>query len=160
MRSAGGRRRLFTAKGSSPRVYVVAWVAVAAGCAGSTGRGLDDSPQIRGRIVDNDGKCIEDVRVTTDPPTEPVLVFDCVFRLRQSLVLKTEIPAGTYELLPFKRGWWRGKDAKKLLVEYDGGIAEIPDIVMVPIAAPELETGLPTRTGPPPVGETPTEIRE
>ncbi len=127
-------------------IGILMWVV---GCASAPG-GPGEGPQIRGRVVGPDGVGLHEVRIGTEPATESVLSFDGRWAIKQKLGPKgaLPIPEGLYEVVPFKLGWWRGRDAAPLKIEYEGGVLDVPDIVLVPIDTPELDPTAPRPSEP------------
>ncbi len=115
------------------------------GCSAPNPRVKPGTPRIFGKVVGPDGKMLDGVRITTEPLTDAVLTFEGEWEITRSVRTKQPISNGTYTVLPYKLGWWRGKEAAPLKIEYPGQQYEVPDIELVPIDGPTIEDlGAPT----------------
>ena len=94
-------------------------------CAGSTSGSAhaNDEPCIYGRVVGPDGP-LDEVRVTTEPPTDAKLTMAGNFRICEFATTSQPLTPGKYKLTAFKQGW----RPTHVEVEYDGDSLEIEDI--------------------------------
>lgn len=118
--------------------WVTFMLAVIIGCASTPGAG-DQVARIRGRVLGPEGQPLDGVRITTEPATDAVLTFDGTFEITREVKSKSPLSPGTYTLLPYKLGWWVGKKAPKITIQYPGGDHAVPDIQMQPIGGPTLD---------------------
>jgi len=95
--------------------------------------------RLYGRVVGPDGAPLDGVRITTEPQTDAVLTFEGEYEIMRSVRTKQPISAGKYQILPYKLGWWRGKDVPPVTVEFTGGQYNVPDIQLVPIGGPVID---------------------
>lgn len=100
---------------------------------------------ISGQVRDAAGNALAEVRVTTDPPTQAAMTDkDGRFSLVEIDATQAVIPPGRYRLLFYKLGWWRGAEVKPIFIDFPGGDLMLPEVMLVPIAAAELnELGIP-----------------
>lgn len=92
-----------------------------------------------GRVIGPDGAPLDGVRITTEPQTDAVLTFEGEYEIMRSVRTKQPISPGKYQILPYKLGWWRGKDVPAVTVDFKEGQYNVPDIVLQPIDGPVIE---------------------
>ena len=108
-------------------------------CASTSGAGDGAKDGMRGRVVGPDGRPLDGVRITTEPPTDAVLTFEGGYEITRIVKSKSPLEPGIYTLIPYKLGWWVGKNAPKIVVKYPGGDFTVPDIRLQPIGGPTLD---------------------
>jgi hypothetical protein len=132
--SHGGARLLLVTVSS------IALAACATTSAG--GESADEAPCIRGKVIGPEGP-LDEVRVTTEPPTDAKLTLGGIYRICEFVKDGKPLTPGTYKLVAYKVGW---KPAYKE-VKFDGEVHEVDDIKMIsndPNARAIDETDVPT----------------
>lgn len=120
-------------------IFLYATVSMVA-CAGQQNPRVTPGPnRLYGKVVGPDGSPLDGVRITTEPQTDAVLTFEGEYEIMRSVRTKQPIAPGKYQILPYKLGWWRGKDVPAVSVEFTGGQYNVPDIQLVPIDGPVID---------------------
>lgn len=89
----------------------------------ATGGDGDDEPCIRGRVLGPEGP-LDDVRVTTEPPTDVRLTLEGVYKICEFVKTGQPLTDGTYKLTLFKAGWKPGYKE----VKFEGDLLVVADI--------------------------------
>lgn len=108
-------------------------------CAASNPRVTPGPNRLFGRIIGPDGAPLDGVRITTEPQTDAVLSFEGNYEITRAIRTQQPLLPGTYQLVPYKLGWWRGQDAPPITINYPGEQYRVPDIRLIPIEAPRLD---------------------
>lgn len=113
---------------------------VLAACAGAQNPRVTPGPnRLYGKVVGPDGAPLDGVRITTEPQTDAVLTFEGDYEIMRSVRTKQPIGVGKYQILPYKLGWWRGKEAPPVTIDFTGGQYNVPDIQLIPIDGPVID---------------------
>lgn len=127
--------------GTGPRLVgaVILSAGIAAGCGAMNPRLTPGLPRLYGRVVGPDDAPLDGVRITTEPQTDAVLSFDGNYEISRTVRTQTPLAPGRYQLVPYKLGWWRGRNAPPITVDYPGQQYRVPDIRLLPIDGPQLD---------------------